>query len=78
MPQGTEGTPIDLTLLSRRRLKTNAGLVASGQAIGLHIVAQNRFLTVIALLTKLSVKDFTVEDTALNGSSLLSLGGRAL
>jgi hypothetical protein len=40
-------------------------LVASGQAIGLHIVAQNRFLTVIALLTKLSVKDFTVEDTAL-------------
>jgi hypothetical protein len=38
---------------------------SSGQAIGLHIVTQNRLLTVIALLTKFPVKNFTVEHTAL-------------
>jgi hypothetical protein len=38
--------------------------MASGQARGLHIVAQNGLLAVIALLTKFAVQDFTVEDTA--------------
>jgi hypothetical protein len=40
-------------------------LVASGQAIRLHIVTQNRLLAVVTFLTKLSVKNFTVEHTAL-------------
>jgi hypothetical protein len=40
-------------------------LVASGQAIGLHIVTQNRLPTVITSLTKFPVKDFTVEHPAL-------------